>query len=295
MSKEQKYNTVTPVTDAKKIITDLISISEKKEELTRFESLKIYGTVEDPLFQANDLGDMLQLVNIRYNVQKLQEGFDYIKSGKKTFITEYGFYKLIFVSRTSFAKLFQNFVCQILKKLRLTGSVNVDDMKKITQELYERDLQIEKLDEEKMELSGKCRNLNYYKQKLENDVDEYDKSNLSYLEANELKMFRERYYKAYNIYKTNNNNEDDNIEIFMSVSNKLTKYLIIDTVYLEPEKGFETLQFLMKHRIKDPKSVKKIKDLSKTSPTYEMELLSELYECVEESRYYDGDLVDEFE
>jgi prophage antirepressor-like protein len=293
MSQEkQKYNTSIPVQDSQKIITDLVSTSDNKDDLHALNNLTIYGTQEDPLFQANDIEKLLEIKNLRQNIQNLRLDMDYIKYGRKTFIKESGFYKLIFTSRTKFAGLFQDFVCRILKTLRLNGQVLAEDMEKIKQELannhdqIDRQLvQIEKLENSKMDLKGKNQILNYTSQKLAHEVNMNDKSTLSYHESEELNQLRESHYNCYHIYKTA---EDD---VFISMSNRITKYTKIDTIYLHPNNGFAKLTFLMQHKIKNLTDAKKIKTPKKVSPVYELECLEDLYECIEESRYFTGDIL----
>jgi prophage antirepressor-like protein len=293
MTEEQKYNTIIPLENSQQIITDLVLSSDKKNDLIGIKDLKIYGTEEDPLFRSFELGELLQLSNVSKNFKNMEEGFEYIKVGRKTFITEQGFYRLAFASKTPFASLFRAFVYKLIKNIRSHGEITKNDMSRIRQELEERNLQIESLNEEKMDLKGKNQVLNYTKQKLEHDVTEYDKSNLSYLEAAELKQLREKYYNEYHIYKTIKDDDDDDIvEVFLSMSNRITKYVKIDTIYLDPDGGFAKFQYLMNHRVKDPKSIKKIKNLNKVSPVYELEHLSELYECIDDARYFDGEMSD---
>jgi prophage antirepressor-like protein len=280
-----EYNIDTPIENSKKIITDLISGSE---ELSKFQELTIYGSNNDPLFKISELEKLLEVKNIRQNFKNFDEGQDYIKSGNRLFITEPGFYKLIFVSRTATAKLFQNFVCQILKKLRLTGSVNKEDMENITKELF---IQQEENKQKEIVLGkqkNKISSLTFQNGKLEHEVTEYDKSNLSYLQNQELKKLRKQHYKKYNIYRSND-------DVFISISDKLkTKFEKIDSIYIDPENGFRNLVFLLIHKIKNKKVARKVANVDNVSPLYEIEHLSELYDAIDESRYYDGDTVDHF-
>lgn len=291
MTEEQKYNTSIPLENSQRVITDLVLSSDKKNELHGIKDLNIYGTQEDPLFRLFELETLLEIKNIRQNFKNMEEGLEFIRIDRKVFITEQGFYRLAFASKTPFASLFRAFVYKVIKQLRIHGQVLAEDMDRIKEELEGLRIDKEKLTADKMELKGKNQILNYTSQKLENDVNDYDKSNLSYLESNELKKLREAHYKGYHIYKTLNDNDDDEpMEVFLSTSNRITKYLKIDTVYLDPNGGFPKFQYLMNHRVKDPTSVTKIKDLNKVSPVYELEHLSELYEVINDSRYYDGDM-----
>jgi len=91
--------------------------------------IAIKGTIDDPLFRASDVGVVLDMVNIRATI------VDFDDSEKRavkvvdstgrmqdvTFLTEKGLYKVLFRSRKPIAQKFQNWVCEVVKEIRLTG------------------------------------------------------------------------------------------------------------------------------------------------------------------------------
>lgn len=93
----------------------------------------IKGTIDDPLFRASDVGVVLDMVNIRATI------VDFDDSEKRavntvdgtgrlqdiTFLTEKGLYKVLFRSRKPIAQKFQNWVCDVIKEIRVTGIYNM--------------------------------------------------------------------------------------------------------------------------------------------------------------------------
>ena len=89
----------------------------------------IKGTLDDPLFRASDVGVVLDISNIRTSI------VDFDESEKRavratdgtgrlqdiTFLTEKGLYKVLFRSRKPIAQKFQNWVCEVIKEIRLKG------------------------------------------------------------------------------------------------------------------------------------------------------------------------------
>ena len=88
----------------------------------------IKGTCEEPLFRANDIGEILEMGNIRTTIQhfnKSEKGVHTMDtlggSQQVTFLTEKGLYKVLFKSRKPIAERFQNWVCEVIKEIRLNG------------------------------------------------------------------------------------------------------------------------------------------------------------------------------
>ena len=93
----------------------------------------IKGTLDDPLFRASDVGVVLDMVNIRATI------VDFDESEKRavntvdgtgrlqdiTFLTEKGLYKVLFRSRKPIAQKIQNWVCDVIKEIRVTGIYNM--------------------------------------------------------------------------------------------------------------------------------------------------------------------------
>lgn len=95
--------------------------------------ITIKGTLENPLFKACDIGKVLGLTNIRQNIQDFDEtekdvSLTYAHSGQQniTFLTEKGLYKILFKSRKPIAIKFQNWVCDVIKEIRLKGKYELE-------------------------------------------------------------------------------------------------------------------------------------------------------------------------
>ena len=105
----------------------------------------IKGTVTDPLFRASDVGVVLELSNIRATIIDFDESEKVVSivdtlggAQEVTFLTEKGLYKVLFRSRKPIAQKFQNWVCEVIKEIRLKG-------------IYKMQTEIKKAIEEKNE------------------------------------------------------------------------------------------------------------------------------------------------
>jgi prophage antirepressor-like protein len=92
----------------------------------------IRGTVTDPLFRASDIGVVLDISNIRTSIVDFDESEKVVRTTDTlggaqdvTFLTEKGLYKVLFRSRKPIAQKFQNWVCEVVKEIRLTGIYNM--------------------------------------------------------------------------------------------------------------------------------------------------------------------------
>jgi len=89
----------------------------------------IKGTKTDPLFRASDIGIILEINNIRMSIVDFDESEKRAVSSTDstgrmqdvTFLTEKGLYKVLFRSRKPIAQRFQNWVCEVIKEIRLNG------------------------------------------------------------------------------------------------------------------------------------------------------------------------------
>jgi len=94
----------------------------------------IKGTYDKPLFRASDIGEILEIVNIRQSISSFDntEKCAVISSdstGREqnvTFLTEKGLYKVLFKSRKPIAEKFQNWVCEIITEIRLNGKYELE-------------------------------------------------------------------------------------------------------------------------------------------------------------------------
>ena len=88
----------------------------------------IKGTIDEPLFRASDVGVVLEMSNIRATIvdfdesEKVVNNVDTLGGAQEvTFLTEKGLYKVLFRSRKPIAQKFQNWVCEVIKEIRLKG------------------------------------------------------------------------------------------------------------------------------------------------------------------------------
>lgn len=92
----------------------------------------IKGTIENPLFRACDIGEILEISNVRSTIQNFDDTEKITQMMKTegglqnvTFLTEKGLYKILFKSRKPIAEQFQNWVCEVIKEIRLNGFYNL--------------------------------------------------------------------------------------------------------------------------------------------------------------------------
>jgi prophage antirepressor-like protein len=116
----------------------------------------IKGTVNDPLFRASDIGVVLELSNIRMSIADFDESEKVVSTTdtlggtqEVTFLTEKGLYKVLFRSRKPIAQKFQNWVCDVIKEIRVTGIYNMQkEIDKKQEELEEKQEELEEKQEE---------------------------------------------------------------------------------------------------------------------------------------------------
>jgi prophage antirepressor-like protein len=93
------------------------------------------------LFRASDIGVVLELSNIRATIVDFDESekVDTLGGAQEvTFLTEKGLYKVLFRSRKPIAQKFQNWVCEVIKEIRLKGIYKMEnEIKKAIEEKNE--------------------------------------------------------------------------------------------------------------------------------------------------------------
>ncbi len=107
----------------------------------------IKGTHLEPLFRANDIAEILEMGNVRSTIQNFDKSEKVVHtmdtlggSQQVTFLTEKGLYKILFKSRKPIAEKFQNWVCEVIKEIRLNGIYNLQkqlEKQKMEMELLE--------------------------------------------------------------------------------------------------------------------------------------------------------------
>ena len=110
-------------------------------------NIVIKGDYNNPLFRASDIGEILEMSNIRAHIVNFDDTERHVNSidtstGPKqvTFLTEKGLYKVLFKSRKPIAEKFQNWVCEVIKEIRLNGIYNLQkqiEKQKMEMELLE--------------------------------------------------------------------------------------------------------------------------------------------------------------
>lgn len=109
----------------------------------------IKGDSENPLFRANDIATVLDINNIRTTTLDFDETEKVIEiietsggSQSVSFLTEKGLYKVLFRSRKPIAQTFQNWVCDVIKEIRLSGCYSLkkqlEEQKKINEDLQKK-------------------------------------------------------------------------------------------------------------------------------------------------------------
>jgi prophage antirepressor-like protein len=97
-------------------------------------NITIQGTYEEPLMRASDIASVLGLVNVHTTIKDFDNTEKVIHSletlgGKQdvTFLTEKGLYQILFTSRKPIAKTFKNWVCEVIKEIRLRGKYDLEE------------------------------------------------------------------------------------------------------------------------------------------------------------------------
>ena len=92
-------------------------------------NVEIYGTLEQPLFKAKDIGDMLGISKITKTIENLDTDCKVLKvspSGgglqEQWFLTEDGLYEVLFISKKPLAKEFKKWARKLIQKIRLNSN-----------------------------------------------------------------------------------------------------------------------------------------------------------------------------
>ena len=106
--------------------------------------INIKGTLEDPLFQANQVGKVIGISNIRDTMndftsdEKCVGLTDTNKGQRETlFLTELGLYRLLGRSRKPIANTFQKWMIRTVKEIRINGMYKLQDNNDVDKKLIE--------------------------------------------------------------------------------------------------------------------------------------------------------------
>ena len=96
--------------------------------------VSIYGTTENPLFCADEIGKLFGVKKITSSILDYNSNQKILLSAKtsggiqdKIFLTEIGLYKFLFTSRKEIAVKFQEWVFNIIKELRINGKYELKE------------------------------------------------------------------------------------------------------------------------------------------------------------------------
>jgi len=165
--------------------------------------IKIIGTHDNPLFCAYSIAEILDITNIRMTIQnfdeteKVSQIFE-TKRGPQnvSFLTEKGLYKVLFRSRSQIAEKFQDWICEVIKEIRLNGQY------KLQQQLKEKEEEL-KIKEE--EFKSKEKELQNKENELKVELDDKEK---------ELK------------------NKEEELNNFINESEEIKKIMAIPSIYI---------------------------------------------------------------
>jgi prophage antirepressor-like protein len=111
--------------------------------------INIKGTIDNPLFQANQIGSILGIKNISDSLSDFLEDEKVIAGGytrggmqKIIFLTELGLYKLLGRSKKPIAALFQKWVINTVKEIRINGIYKLNEEKEIDKKLLKHNYDI---------------------------------------------------------------------------------------------------------------------------------------------------------
>jgi prophage antirepressor-like protein len=139
----------------------------------------IKGTYEKPLFRASDIGNILEISSIRsvsrdYDDTEKVVRTTHTQGGNQdvTFFTAKGLYKLLFRSKKPIAEKFQNWVCDVIEEIRLTGKYQLE--KELEEKNKELDEKNKEIDEKNKEIIEKNKEL----EEKDKEIEEIEKLKL---------------------------------------------------------------------------------------------------------------------
>jgi prophage antirepressor-like protein len=106
--------------------------------------INIQGTAENPLFQSNQIAKLLGMKSINKQIMNFDSSLKGITESntlggfqKMSFLTEKGLYRVIGRSNKPIAEKFQNWVCDVIKEIRLTGEYKLKEQMEKSKEHWE--------------------------------------------------------------------------------------------------------------------------------------------------------------
>jgi prophage antirepressor-like protein len=96
-------------------------------------NISIKGTIEHPLFRSSDIGLILELSNIRSTINDYDKNEKVVLPvdtpggiQKVSFLTEKGLFRILYNSKQPMAKIFRDWVCEVIHEIRLTGQYKLN-------------------------------------------------------------------------------------------------------------------------------------------------------------------------
>jgi prophage antirepressor-like protein len=141
-------------------------------------NIVIKGTYNEPLFRASDIGEILEISNIRQNIQNYDKTEKDVvcltdSAGRNqniTFLTEKGLYKVLFKSRKPIAEKFQNWVCEVIKEIRINGIYVLENqLKEKEEQIQQKEEQIQQKEEQIQQKEEQIKE-NYINTQKEKDI-----------------------------------------------------------------------------------------------------------------------------
>lgn len=113
--------------------------------------VNIEGTHENPLYQANNIAEILELTNIHQSLMDFDSTEKVILLTKTnggmqnvTFLTEQGLYRLLIRSNKDISKIFQKWICENIKKIRTEGEYKLNPENEIDKKMLESKIAYER-------------------------------------------------------------------------------------------------------------------------------------------------------
>jgi prophage antirepressor-like protein len=101
-------------------------------------NIEVHGTYDEPLFKAKDIGELLEIKDVLSTVKDFDEdekGVGYYPTPggiqQMVMLKEQGLYKILMISRKPIAKLFQKWVFNVIKEIRLKGKYELEEQIKL--------------------------------------------------------------------------------------------------------------------------------------------------------------------
>ena len=106
--------------------------------------INIQGTIENPLFQSNQIAMLLGMKSINKQIMNFDTSLKVITESntlggiqKMSFLTEKGLYRVIGRSNKPIAEKFQNWICDVIKEIRLTGEYKLKEQIEQSEQYWE--------------------------------------------------------------------------------------------------------------------------------------------------------------